>query len=330
MKRNYRGKRKPFQTVVFVLLAVLFLTAGGFAASKLLFREPVVAPEPEDEAALGHSEDEIPEFNDRKPHTYNILLCGVDDGNGGSDTMILLHVDGEKNAVFGVSIPRDTLIDVDWKVKKINASYNKGGISLVKEKVSELLGVPVDFTVEVNLKAFIALVDSIGGVDFEVPIDMDYDDPYQNLHIHLKQGMQHLDGESAMGAVRFRHNNDGSGYGTQDIGRIGTQQAFLKTVAKTMLQNIAPDDISSYINIFKQYVDTDLTVNNLLWLAKLVYAAGADGIQFFTLPGDGTGWYNGGSYYILYPDEVLALVNDYFNPYALPRTAEDLHVFAPA
>ena len=80
-----------------------------------------------------------------------------------------------------------------------------------------------------------ALVDAIGGVDFDVPINMDYDDPIQNLSIHFKKGVQHLSGADALRVVRFRHNNDGSGYGSEDLGRMATQQKFLKAVAKKML-----------------------------------------------------------------------------------------------
>ncbi len=172
-------------------------------------------------------------------------------------------------------------------------------------------------------------MDAIGGVDFEVPLNMDYDDPYQDLHIHVQKGMQHLDGKTAMGVVRFRHNNDGSGYGTEDIGRIGTQQAFLKAVAKKMIATISPDDFGTYAKLFKEYIETGLSVNNLLWCGQQALAAGLDNIHFHTLPGDGTGWYQGGSYYILYDDQVLSLVNDYFNPFTEARTLEDLNVFVP-
>ena len=72
----------------------------------------------------------------------------------------------------------------------------------------------MDFTVTVDLDGFAALVNAIGGVDFEVPISMNYDDPYQDLHIHFSAGMQHLSGAEALKVVRFRHNNDGSGYGS--------------------------------------------------------------------------------------------------------------------
>ncbi|MGM9661710.1 MAG: LCP family protein [Oscillospiraceae bacterium] len=330
MSKRYKGKTRS-QKLVTVLLVLLFLGAAAFAGVKLLFREPELPPaDPVDGEQTGDEAQDPAQLGaGRKESFYNILVCGVDDGNGGSDTMILVSVDAKKPAINCISIPRDTLIDVDWTVKKINASYNRGGVELVAEKVSELMGVPVDFTVEVNLQGFIELVDAIGGVDFEVPLNMNYDDPYQDLHIHVSKGMQHLDGKTAMGVVRFRHNNDGSGYGTQDIGRIGTQQAFLKAVAKQMLATISPDDFGTYAKLFKQYVETDLTVNNLLWLGQQALAAGMDNIHFYTLPGDGTGYYKGGSYYILYDDQVLSLVNDYFNPYTEPRTLEDLHVFVP-
>lgn len=334
MSQRYRGKTTTAQKLTVVILVAVFASVAAFAASKLLFREPELptqdpaTPDESDSDSIDNTKPSA-EGTSRKDGFYNILVCGVDDGNGGSDTMLLVSVDSQKSAINCISIPRDTLIDVDWKVKKINASYNKGGIELVAEKVAELMGVPVDFTVKVDLQGFIDLVDAIGGVEFDVPINMDYDDPYQDLHIHLKKGVQQLDGKTAMGVVRFRHNNDGTGYGTEDIGRIGTQQAFLKTVLKKMLSSLSPSDLGTYAKLFKQYVETELTVNNLLWCAQQALAAGIDNVHFHTLPGDGTGYYNGGSYYILYDDQVLSLVNDYFNPFPTDRTMEDLNVFVP-
>ena len=329
MSKRYKGTSAP-QKITALLLSLLFVGTGAFAGMKLLFKEPEL---PADTTPEGNSEVtnqvQQPSGPVRKDGFYNILVCGVDDGNGGSDTMILVSIDSSKPAVNCISIPRDTLIDVDWKVKKINNAYNKGGISMVSEKVSEMMGVPIDYVVKVDLQAFIALVDSIGGVEFDVPLNMDYDDPYQDLHIHVSKGLQKLDGKTAMGVVRFRHNNDGSGYGTEDIGRIGTQQAFLKAVAKKMIATISPDDFSKYAKLFKEYVETSLSVNNLLWCGQQALAAGIDNIHFHTLPGDGTGYYNGGSYYILYDDQVLSLVNDYFNPFTEAREMSDLHVFVP-
>ena len=190
------------------------------------------------------------------------------------------------------------------------------------EVVSDQLGIPVDYTVSVDLTGFEALVEAIGGVNFDVPINMDYDDPIQNLSIHFKKGVQYLNGADAMRVVRFRHNNDGTGYGSEDLGRMQTQQKFLKAVAKKMLtaSNILTK-IDDYAKIFNQYVDTNLTVGNLAWLCTEVLKMGVDKIDFSTLPNE---WRS--PYIYLIPDETLTLVNTYLNPYVEDRTAEDLHL----
>ena len=201
-------------------------------------------------------------------------------------------------------------------------AFGKGGMTKLAEVVSDQLGIPVDYTVSVDLTGFEALVEAIGGVNFDVPINMDYDDPIQNLSIHFKKGVQYLNGADAMRVVRFRHNNDGTGYGSEDLGRMQTQQKFLKAVAKKMLtaSNILTK-IDDYAKIFNQYVDTDLSVGNLAWLGTEVLKMGVDKIDFSTLPNE---WRS--PYIYLIPDETLTLVNTYLNPYVEDRTAEDLHL----
>lgn len=129
--------------------------------------------------------------------------------------------------------------------------------------IGDQLGIPVDYTVQVDLKGFVALVDAIGGVDFDVPIDMNYEDPYQDLYIHIPAGMQHLSGEEALKVVRFRE-----GYASQDIARMETQQAFLKAVAQQTLQVSNLTKVDQFVKIFQQYVETDLTLGNLAWLGS--------------------------------------------------------------
>jgi anionic cell wall polymer biosynthesis LytR-Cps2A-Psr (LCP) family protein len=173
----------------------------------------------------------------------------------------------------------------------------------------------------VDLKGFVALVDAIGGVDFNVPIDMDYDDPIQNLSIHLTKGMQHLSGEDALKVVRFRHNNDGTGYGSEDIGRMQTQQKFLKTVAKQTLTASNLAKVDDFVKIFQSYVDTDLTLGNLAWLGKQAISMGADCISFSTLS---TNWVS--PYIHPDPEETLTLVNQFLNPFVEDRIPEDLNL----
>jgi len=327
MAKRVKKKRHPGR----VLLILIFVAAGLVAAAKCLIRPPELNPVgPDGSASSGSAQTSASSGSAggadtlaRKPNFYTILVSGEDDENGGSDTNILVAVDAENGAIQCVSIPRDSGAYIKGKTRKINYAYNAGGTELLRETVSDLLGIPVDFYVAVDLRGFVKLVDAIGGVDFEVPINMNYDDPLQDLHIHLNKGMQHLDGKKAMGVVRFRHNNDGTGYGTEDLGRIGTQQAFLKTVAKQVLQPANLTKIGTMAQIFQDYVDTDLSVGNLAWLGQEAFDIGTDNIGFSTLEG---AWSARLSLYLVDPEAALALVNEHFNPYVEPRTAADLNI----
>ena len=332
VRRRRQRKQPPtlqvYLTIVLVLLTAcvvvkaFFLKAPEQKAAELPAQpadaENTAQQSPEEEAAQNALKSHL----ERKGGFYTILLSGLDDDNGGSDTNILVAVDTVNGYVYGVSIPRDSKAIIDGKARKINYAYNKGGTELLADTVSEQLGIPVDYTVSVNLKGFTALVDAIGGVDFDVPINMDYDDPIQNLSIHFKKGVQHLSGADALRVVRFRHNNDGSGDGSEARGRLATQQKFLKAVAKKMLSagNILTK-IDDYAKIFNQYVDTNLTVGNLAWLGTEVLKMGVDKIDFSTLP-------NAWKYPYIYldPTETLTLVNTYLNPYVEDRTADDLNI----
>lgn len=274
----------------------------------------------EDQAAA----EALRSHRERKDGFYTILISGVDDGNGGSDTNILVAVDTVSGHVYGASIPRDSKAIINGKAHKINYAYNSGGMSKLSEVVSDQLGIPVDYTVLINLKGFQALVDAIGGIDFYVPVDMDYDDPVQNLEIHFSKGTQHLNGSQALKVVRFRHNNDGTGYGSEDIGRMETQQKFLKAVVKKMISSFSVSKIDDYAKLFKTYVETDLTVGNIAWLGGEVFAMAVksmDNIEFSTLPNQ---WKS--PYIYLKQDELLDLVNAHLNPYVEDRVAEDLHL----
>ena len=307
------------------------MAAALYAGYFCLFRPPEVPAETTrpDEAEEVSAEDTAQDAEalaqaahlERKPYFYTILVSGVDDHNGGSDTNILVAVDAENDYIYGVSIPRDTKAVINGKNHKINFAYNSGGTALLAETISQQLGIPVDFTVTVDLDGFAALVNAIGGVDFEVPISMNYDDPYQDLHIHFSAGMQHLSGAEALKVVRFRHNNDGSGYGSEDIGRMQTQQNFLKAVAQQTLTLSNVDKVGEFAKIFQQYVDTDLSLGNLAWLGKEAISMGVDKISFSTLPNE---WRS--PYIYLDPDATLELVNQYLNPYVEDRTMEDLDI----
>lgn len=332
-KKRRRHSRR--ERAILTLCIVLFAGVAVIGFVRGYIRAPELS-EPDDSAQSGAGDtdadsvgtDDTTPARERKESYYTVLVSGVDDGNGGSDTNILLSIDAQNGVINAVSIPRDTLLNVSWNVKKFNASYNVGGIDRMKTELSRLLGIPVDFYISIDLDGFVELVDEIGGVYFDVPVNMNYDDPTQDLHIHIDKGYQWLSGEDAVKVVRWRQNNDGTGYPDGDIGRIATQQAFLTTVAQQMLDSLSISTMKAYVDIFFEYVDTDLSVGNLAWIGEVAMKAGMENIHFYTLPGEGDYVY-GGSYYILNPEETLALVNASFNPYDQDITADEMDILVP-
>ena len=321
--RRQRRRRRSWPRTILLIVFVLAILAGIYAC---LVRKPQVQPDPagstsQDVSSSSSASSEPTPVKERKDDFFTILVSGTDDGNGCADTNILVGFDAKNQAITCVSIPRDTGVYIDGKSQKVNAAYGKGGMALLADTVSDALGIPVDFTVEVSLEAFVKLVDEIGGVDFYVPLNMNYDDPYEDLHIHFSKGTQHLNGRDALKVVRFRHNNDGSGYGTEDIGRIGTQQAFLKTVFQKMLAN--PQKITGYVKIFSEYVKTDLAVSEVAWFGEQAILMGLDKLSFATLPGE---WSSRLNRWVIDPEAALTLINSGLNPCVADRTLDDLHL----
>mgnify|MGYP000306587180 CR=1 FL=1 len=287
----------------------------------------------------------IPEGG-RKDDFYTFLIVGRDTGGGGNtDTILLAAYDLANQKLAAMSLLRDTMVNVSWDIKKINSVYNVygggvDGIEALKQEVGQLVGFVPDFHVVVEWEAVGELVDAVGGVTFDVPLDMSYDDPTQDLHIHYEAGMQHLDGEDVLKVARCRNNSDGPGsypdnlygaYPDGDIGRTRTQQQLIAAILKKALSN--PQKINSYVNLFLEYVDTDLEFSEALWFAQP--ALGLDfstGFASATLAGENVYYvdsrgYRWGSCYELDPEAALETVNSLINPYNAPLTAADLNIF---
>ncbi len=324
-----RQRKQPHTLQVFLIIVLVLLTVCVLVKAFFLKAPEQKAAElPAQSAASDTDSQQSPEEQaaqealrshlERKGRFYTILVSGSDDGNGNSDTNILVAIDTVNGYIYGTSIARDTKAVWNGKNHKINAAFGSGGMEKMAEVVSDQLGIPVDYTVSVDLKGFAALVDAIGGVDFDVPVNMDYEDPYQDLYIHISKGMHHLSGSEALKVVRFR-----KGYATQDIGRMETQQKFLKAVAKQTLTVSNLGKIDEFVKIFQKYVKTDLTLGDLAWLGKEAISIGADNIEFSTLPGV---WNDHDNFIYLNKDDVLTLVNEHLNPYVEDRTAEDLNL----
>lgn len=331
--RNAPAKASPLKKVLLIIYWVVFALALVivlvFIAFKLFVKEPdvgdnqvIVPPKvtlnlPGDaDSSEGNSSDAQELVLHRTDGVYTCLLAGTDDGNGNADTIMLGVFDTVNKTASLISIPRDTLVQVNGSYYKINATYALGGLELVRETVSDLLAVPVDFYVGVDLAAFQHIVDEIGGVWFTVPQDMDYDDPYQDLHIHISAGYQLLNGEDALKVMRYR-----SGYANADLGRVQVQREFLVAMVKQTVSLSNVSKVTSLIEILNQYVASDMPVSNMVYFAT--QAIGMDlntALESSTLPGD---WVS--PYMELRDDEVLALVNS-LGIYEEEIPAEALHI----
>lgn len=224
----------------------------------------------------------------------NVLVMGLDDEKLRSDTMMLVSIDPERSKVGVVQIPRDTRARLAGKgtIEKINGAYAYGvgdrdfpAPLRSMKTVEELLGVRVHYHVTLDMAGFKKIIDSVGGVWVDVPFAMDYDDPYQNLHIHLKAGRQKLNGEQALKFVRWRKNNDGSGYPDGDLGRIRTQQKFIQSLMESLFR---PSNLPFLMNqavTVSKYVETTMEPTRLVSLAKLAVTLKKDDFEFVTVPG---------------------------------------------
>ena len=342
--------------MVISLCSVLALVVTAVTAWRLLVVPPDVSQTSKPDASQTQSsssgtatekpeqeqepESETVTVNQRKEDYFTFLLLGKDTSSESTDTIILVSYDVPNGTVNCMSIPRDTMVNVYWDIKKINSVYSsKLGLDGLKEQVYYLTGIMPDCHVIIEWAAVGELVDALDGIYFDVPYDMDYDDDWQDLHIHQEKGYRLLSGDDAMQVIRWRGNNNDSPYGYHkedggvgDTGRMAIQQNFLKAVAKQCLQLGNWTKISAFAEIFANNIETDLSIQNILWFAEKAMGVDLDNVRFMTLPSNPEGWaysYSTGgnqSYAFAYPDQVVEMVNEYFNPWLEDITEEDLQI----
>lgn len=325
-----RKKRK--RILLTVLLVLLALVAAGFVVHQIYVRPPDL-PSVGNTAGQETGTDPGSMGVGRKEDVYTFLLVGRDDGGGGNtDTMMVGCYDVKNGTVDVLSIYRDTLVDVPWEIPKINSVYNRQGIEGVQKQVKNLIGYQPDYYFVVELDAVSELVDAIGGVDYDVPYNMDYDDPTQDLHIHYKQGMQHLSGSDAVRVLRWRKNNSGEKLSVGDVGRVTVQHSFLKALAGQMVSLGNLTKIGEIAKIVDNNLDSNLSYGEMIWFGERALGLGQDAFRFHNLPGDYTGtmwsqtYRNYQSYVFVNGTALRALVNQYMNPYLTDITADMQHV----
>lgn len=285
-------RRRQGSWLLWMLLGFTAMTAGAAGAFlAYVLPQPILAADP------AAAEDDFFRANNAQSLTrvLHILILGADDFDPSlqlpedpelqlrtrTDTVILARFDPEDGRVTLLSVPRDTRVTIpEHGVGKINASNVLGGPVLTAKVVSELLGgIPIDRYVRVNLQGLQALVDAMGGVEVYVPHDMTYQDVTQGLEINLTEGLQRLNGEQANHFSRFRQDELG------DIGRVQRQQALVRALSREFLRPSTWIRTPQILQAVRESLDTNLTWEELLSLAKFLIGPGQDRLDMVLLPG---------------------------------------------
>lgn len=245
--------------------------------------------------------------------SINVLVLGGDKVNKNTDTMMLVNFNPSTAKISILSIPRDTKVVIKNKSAKINAAYPGGGGERAIECVSDLLGVDIKYYVYVDTSTFRKVIDKLDGVDFYVPENMNYDDPLQNLHIHLNKGQQRLDGKMAEQFMRYRQGNNHKptkNYDGSDLKRIDAQQNFIKELIRQKVNLAYITKMNDILNVIFSNIDTNIEIDEVLKLSKNINKINANEINMLKLPGstiNGSPWY-----YIMDREETNEIVDQHF------------------
>ncbi len=246
------------------------------------------------------------------PKHTNVLLVGTDNGGYHTDTMMVASYDNESQSVHVMQIPRDTYVKGNGRAdKKINSAYFIG-IDTLKDEIFKAYGIEIHRYLAVELDGFIEIIDAIGGVEVDVPINMHYDDPVQDLHIHIDKGLQVLSGKDAEGFVRYRKGNDGSSYPLGDIDRMKAQKQFVQNTVSKIISIDGLSKLPELIGIVNDNIETDISTTEATSYATKILSLGSDKITFHTAPGVPLYKY-GGWYYFVDGQENQTLVMEHFN-----------------
>ncbi|WDV45561.1 LCP family protein [Clostridiaceae bacterium M8S5] len=286
---------KFFVRIFIIALICFALAIGAGILAYMRMYEPLPEPtqggnikQPIDKEKDNEQERTPLQTAMNESNRVNVILMGLEGTR--TDTMIFASFDPDKKKLNLLSIPRDTYYHEDGIFKdkgsnKINAVYGRSGKRGVIDAVSNVLGgVPIEFYISVGYNGVEEIVDAIGGVEVVVPRNLDYDDTGEgrNLHIKIKKGKQVLNGKNSVEFLRWRKNNDGTGYPDGDLGRIKTQQKFIKLAIEKALGLKLP----SVVNTATKYIKTNIPLQKMLLYANSAIEIDTEkDITMNTLPG---------------------------------------------
>lgn len=309
------NKWKIFRAILLVILLIILVFAGIFIYKVVRNGgglQGFIA------AAVGHDENTLKDLN--KINFLVVGISGCEEDYKLADTIMVCSYDPKTQKASLLSIPRDTYVGKNKEKAtasyKINAVYRNGeNIDGMVKAIEEIVGIEINNYVIIDTDALVDLVDAIGGVEFDVPINMKYDDVTQDLHIDLKAGYQKLNGKQAEWLVRFRHNNDGTSYsyeyGDNDIGRMRTQREF---ITATLKQTMKPENLLKITKIAQigfDNIKTNMSFDTIKDYLPYAVSFNTENLQTGTLPGTPEKC-NGVWIYTVNKKETVKIVDELF------------------
>jgi len=259
---------------------------------------------------------------------YTFAVLGIDQLGDSADAVMLCCFDLVRQHLDVMSLPADTLVNTGKDPRHLSTLYKEGGAEAVTDALAAITGYTMDFSIAVPMDTFAVLIDEIGGVEFDIPRNVDYTDPEKNVTIKLTSGMQKLDGATAVQLMRYEEAESG---GIE--ARIQNQHGFLFAAARQILENRDQISLSRLARLLVQNCETDLTYGNIIWFTLQACNMAELSMNFYTIPGtydDGIPGRNGETYraYCIREDHWLLYLNEYFNPYPEDFTAEELSILS--
>lgn len=327
-KTKQKKKMSTRKKIVLILLLIIMIAGGVFAYKTYKNGGGLSGMLA---TAVGHDENTKKNLGE-----FRCLVLGISTDEEGAlltDTIMVASYNPNTQKATLLSIPRDTYTGNTpsraTAYEKINSVYSRHEDPQdVLDEVNEITGLNLEYYVIVKTEGFIKLVDAIGGVTFDVPIDMDYDDTSQDLHIHLKAGVQELDGDKAEQLVRFRHNNNGTSYpeeyGDNDTGRMRTQRDFIMAVIEqtAKVENIFK--LGQILEVAKENVITNIDFNVAKDYIPYAVEFSTENLLTATLPGENTNKNTSGTWiFVADEDETEALIQELFYDRDLEQPTEE-------
>ena len=301
------------------------------------------------------AETEAPETlppDDHDEEVYNLLICGHDRVGDNTDVNLLISFNTSNltanimqiprdvnatlspysdyeirpiiNSIFGYCKTAETVSDpyMQSKMDKFEVGSDMRGIAGFAAYLERNMCVKIHYYAVMDLTQFANIVDALGGVEMNVPFDLDYDDHDQNLSIHIKAGEQLLDGATAEGIVRYRE-----GFILADIARGNMQKMFMAALVKTIQSKMNIFNADKIIKVCKIIGDnlvTNMSTSDLIFFANNAMTLDLQYVTFMTLQIGGYLDEEKGTWFsCLNKEGALNYINTYFNVYDEPVTPEE-------